>query len=261
MPADSAVADVKVDTSVAAAATNGAAATADAAKAGGDAAQVKTDVKADVKADAAKTDTTKTDTAKPTGSLLDEAAGDKTDAAKTDVKTDEAKKGAPETYADFKLPEGLTPDTKLVDSFKALAKKHNLSQETAQEFVSMQAEHAKSTAESLVSQAQTQRDEQISAWQAETKKALGPEWKKELGFAGKALDAFWPPEFRKKLTASGFGDHPEMVAGLVALGKKMSETKPGEGSRAGIVDPKEAGHRSMFPKMYDANGNYIGGQK
>lgn len=260
MPADSAVAD-KVDTSVAAAATTGAAASTDAAKAG-----ATTDVKVDVKVDAAKTDAVKTEAAK-TGSpasLLESAGADdvKADGAKTDVKTDAAKsQGAPETYTDFKLPEGLTPDAKLMDSFKAIAKKHNLSQETAQEFVSMQAEHAKSTAESMVSQAQTQRDEQISAWQAETKKALGAEWKKELGFAGKALDAFWPPEFRKKLTASGFGDHPEMVAGLVALGKKMSETKPGEGSRIGITDPKEAGHRSMFPKMYDAEGKYIGGAK
>lgn len=263
MPADSAVADVKVDTTVAAAATTGAAATTDAAKAGGDSAQVKTDVKVDAAA-AVKTDAVKTDAAKTPGSLLEAAGADdaKADATKTDVKTDAAKsQGAPETYTDFKLPDGLTPDAKLMDSFKALAKAKGLSQETAQEFVTMQAEHAKSTAESLVAQAEQQRATQIEAWQAETKKALGAEWKKELGFAGKALDAFWPPEFRKMLTASGLGDHPQMVAGLVALGKKMSEAKPGEGSRVGIVDPKEAGHRSMFPKMYDGSGNYIGGAK
>lgn len=254
MPADSAVAE-KTDTTVAAAATTGAAASEADAKAGGSAAQVKTDVKVD----AAKTDAA----ADKAGSLLESAgAADKADATKTDVKTDAAKtQGAPESYTDFKMPEGMTSDAKLMDSFKAMAKKHNLSQETAQEFVTLQAEHAKSTGEAIVAQAEKQRADQIAAWQAETKKALGSGWKEELGFAGKALDAFWPPEFRKMLTASGLGDHPLMVKGLVELGKKMSEAKPGEGSRVGIVDPKEATNRSMFPKMYDASGNYIGGQK
>ncbi len=247
----------KTDTTVAAAATTGAAATNDAAKAGS-----TTEVKADVKVDAAKTDAVKTEAAKTPASLLESAGDVKADATKTDVKTDAAKtQGAPDAYTDFKLPDGMELDAKLTDSFKATAKELGLSQEAAQKLVSLQAEHAKSTAESLVSKAEQQRAEQISAWQDETKKALGAEWKKELGFAGKALDAFWPPEFRKMLTASGLGDHPQMVAGLVKMGKAMSEAKPGEGSRVGIVDPKEAGHRSMFPKMYDANGSYIGGAK
>jgi hypothetical protein len=82
-----------------------------------------------------------------------------------------------------------------------------------------------------------------------------------MGHAGKALDAFWPPEFRKLLTASGMADHPMMVQGLVALGKAMGEAKPGEGSRVGVEDPKEATNRNMFPKMYDANGKYIGGSQ
>ncbi len=243
----------KTDTTVAAAATIGAAVvTPDAAKAGGTA-EIKTDVKADV---------VKTEAAKAPASLLESAGDVKADDTKTDVKTDAAKtQGAPDAYTDFKLPDGLTPDAKLMDSFKATAKELGLSQDAAQKLVSMQAEYAKSTSESLVSKAEQQRAEQITAWQDETKKALGAGWQKELGFAGKALDAFWPPEFRKMLTASGLGDHPQMVAGLVKMGKAMSEAKPGEGSRVGIVDPKEAGHRSMFPKMYDGSGNYIGGAK
>ena len=169
--------------------------------------------------------------------------------------------GAPESYTDFKLPEGFSADAKLIDSFKAAAKDMNLSQENAQKLVTLQAEYAKTTAETLVSQAEQQRTTQIEAWKTETKTALGAEWKKELGFASKALDAFWPPEARKLLTLSGFGDHPQFVPGLVKLGKALSETNPGVGNRSGITDPKEATNRSMFPKMYDANGNYIGGAR
>lgn len=246
--ADAAVAE-KTDTT--AAATTTAATTTDATKTA-----AATDVKADVKVDAAKTDAAAS--TKAPGSLLESAGAD---ATKTDVKTDAAKtQGAPESYTDFKLPDGLTLDAALTDSFKATAKELGLSQDAAQKLVTLQAEHAKSTAENLVSQAEKQRADQITAWQAETKKALGAEWQKELGFAGKALDAFWPSEFRKMLTASGLGDHPQMVAGLVKMGKAMSETAPGDGSRAGITDPKEVQNRQMFPKMYDASGNYIGGR-
>lgn len=196
------------------------------------------------------------------GSLLEQAGDTPAPKPGEEPKPGEApKQGAPEKYADFKLPDGLNLDTKLMDGFTAIAKKNNLSQEGAQEFVSLQAEYAKSSAENLVAQAEQMRAKQIETWQAETKTALGAEWKKELGFAGKALDAFWPPEFRPMLTASGLGDHPMMVKGLVALGKKMSEAAPGEGSRVGITDPKENTNRQMFPKMYDANGAYIGGSK
>jgi hypothetical protein len=81
--------------------------------------------------------------------------------------------GAPESYSDFNLPEGMTLDKALADKALPVFKKHNLSQEAAQEFVSLQAEHAKMTADAIISQAETQRAEQIAAWQAETKKSLG----------------------------------------------------------------------------------------
>jgi len=148
----------------------------------------------------------------------------------------------------------MTLDKALADKALPVFKKLNLSQEAAQELVSLQAEHAKATGEAIVAQADKMRAEQIASWQAETKKALGADWEKELGHAGRALDAFWSPEFRKLLTASGLGDHPEMALGLVKLGKMLGEAKPGEGSRAGITDPKEAQYRSMFPKMFDENG-------
>ena len=197
-------------------------------------------------------------------SLLDEAADDGAPAKPGDppaAKPGDKPQGAPESYTDFKLPEGFSADAKLIDSFKAAAKDMNLSQENAQKLVTLQAEYAKTTAETLVSQAEQQRTTQIEAWKTETKTALGAEWKKELGFASKALDAFWPPEARALLAKSGFGDHPQFVPGLVKLGKALSETNPGVGNRSGITDPKEATNRSMFPKMYDANGNYIGGAR
>lgn len=171
-----------------------------------------------------------------------------------DVKPGDKTQGAPETYSDFTLPDGITLDAKLADGFKALAKEMNLSQENAQKLATLQAEHVKTTADSLVKEAEQQRTKQLEAWKTETKTALGADWQKELGFAGKALDAFGGPELRKLLTESGLGDHPLMAKMLVAVGKTMSETQPGEGTRVAIDDPKESQYRGMFPKMYDGNG-------
>jgi hypothetical protein len=46
--------------------------------------------------------------------------------------------GAPETYADFTLPDGVTVDPKANDDFKALAKELGLSQDAAQKLVDFQ---------------------------------------------------------------------------------------------------------------------------
>lgn len=183
-------------------------------------------------------------------SLL-EAAGEPPKPGEVPKPGEAQKQGAPEKYTDFKLPDGMTLDAALSEKALPVFKKYNLSQEAAQEFVSLQAEYAKSTAEKVVSDAEQQRANQIKTWQEETKKALGPEWQSEIKYAGKALDAFWSPEFRKMLTASGLGDHPLMTAGLVKMGKALSEAEPGKGSNAGIVDPAEAQKRSLFPKMYE----------
>lgn len=195
-----------------------------------------------------------------TGSLLENAQKPEGAPPKPgEPKPGDAPQGAPETYADFTLPEGMTPDKALLEKAVPLFKELGLSQEKSQKLVTLQAEYAKSSMEALVAQSEKLRTEQIATWQSEVKKELGADWEKELGHSARALDAFWPPEFRKLLTQSGFGDHPDMIRGLIKLGKQLGETKPGDGSRVPVNDPKEQTNRTMFPKMYDANGNYIGG--
>lgn len=170
------------------------------------------------------------------------------------------KQGAPETYADFTLPEGISADPKLLDAFKGVAKKHNLSQEAAQELVTLQAQTQKASGEFIVKEAERLRTEQQQKWQAEVKKNLGPNWQKEMSFAGKALDAFGGPELRKRATEMGWGDDPLFVNAWVAVGKAMGEAQPGSGTRVDVSDPKETTKRSMFPRMFDGS-NGLGSQK
>ncbi len=185
------------------------------------------------------------------GSLLgdaktpDQKSGDApTDAKK--VEEPQQKQGAPEKYADFKLPEGIKLDAALAEKFTASAKKLGLSQDAAQELVSLQAEHALAEMKSRLDWYQEQR----AAWKKDTIAALGPKYQEELGFAAKALDRFGSPELRKLLTDTGLGDNKELAVFLVKAGKAMAEDQPLGGKEVGKVDDVEAIHRSLFPTMY-----------
>lgn len=166
-------------------------------------------------------------------------------------KKDDVKQGAPEKYADFKLPEGLTLDKGLADKFAASAKKLGLSQESAQELVTLQAENAAATLKAgLDSWNQTKE-----GWRNETIKELGANYEKELSYAAKALDRFGGPELRQLLSDTGLGEHKLLAKAFIAIGKQMSEPVHVEGERAGVSSSREDIARSMFPSMYNADGS------
>ena len=67
--------------------------------------------------------------------------------------------GAPEEYADFVVPEGMTLDTEVTDELKALAKEKNMGQEDTQKIVDLGTK--------LVQKVETQYREQIATVQAD----------------------------------------------------------------------------------------------
>jgi len=140
-------------------------------------------------------------------------------------KKDALKQGAPESYADFKLPENITADAELLGEFKTTAKELNLSQEAAQRLVDLQVKHVQKIADGLLTDFNTT----VSGWKKETKEDLGANYKQELTFAGKAIDTFCTPEQGKALRAilgdSGVGNHKEVVKFFIAVGKAISEDK------------------------------------
>jgi hypothetical protein len=140
--------------------------------------------------------------------------------AKEDAKKAAAAKGAPETYADFKVPDGFEiKDASILESFKGWAKKNDLSQEAAQEAIDMQIKHVQSIADGLL----TTFNETVSGWKKETVAALGADYKKELVHANKAIVKFGSPELRKILNQTGIGNHKELVNFFVKVGKTISE--------------------------------------
>lgn len=154
---------------------------------------------------------------------------------------------APEKYADFTLPEGSVLDKGMLDKFVPLAKELGLSQENAQKLVSFQAESVKAAQAAQLAEYQKTTE----GWKAETIKALGADAEKELGYVGKALDAFGSKELRQLLDQTGFGNHPEFAKLLVKLGKAVGEDAPVEGTRHGVMDAETETKLAMFPSMRD----------
>ena len=160
-------------------------------------------------------------------SATDASTADK-DAAKPgegEKKPDDGKKeGAPEAYADFKVPEGVQVDKEALEAFKPLAKELGLSQEQAQKLVDLQAAQVGKFEKAI----QTQWEQTQKAWvtQARDDKEIGgTKFDENLAVAAKALDAFGTPALRQMLDATGVGDHVELLRFAHKVGKAISEEK------------------------------------
>jgi len=154
--------------------------------------------------------------------------------AKEDAK---AAKGAPEAYADFTVPDGVEVDKEMLDEFKTTAKKLNLTQEAAQELVSLQAKHMTRIAQSL----ENTFKEITNEWKKDLAKELGADYKKDQGYAIKAIDKLGTPELRKILNETGIGNHKELVKFFVRVGKLVSEDSlvPGSSGADGKSDAEK----------------------
>lgn len=148
--------------------------------------------------------------------------------------------GAPEKYEDFKAPEGVTLDSRVMEEFTAAARELNLPQDAAQKMVDKMAP--------MMAQRQA---EQLSAMRAEweTQSKADPEYggdKLEASMvqANKAMNAFATDEFRTLLNETGLGNHPEWVRFMVRAGKAISEDKIVQGGAAASA-PK-----SLAERMY-----------
>ena len=128
-------------------------------------------------------------------------------------------KGAPEKYTDFTVPDGVEVNQPMLEEFKTLAKELDLSQEKAQKLVDFQAKYVKGIDAGLLKTF----NETITSWKKDTVQELGADYKKELVYAGKAIDKFGTPELRQLLNQTGVGNHKELVKFFVKIGKAVSE--------------------------------------
>lgn len=168
------------------------------------------------------------------GTLLDQAVPPSstttpsTEPTKTpDEKVATPETVVPETYAEFKAPEGYTLSKELIENAVPLFKEAGLSQEAAQKFVDF---HAKAMLEASKAPQEaytTMRNE----WRGEVLKdptlASGESLRPEVSSAiAKTIDSLGPEiaaEFRKAMDITGAGDNPAFVRAMLKFSKAVVE--------------------------------------
>lgn len=144
------------------------------------------------------------------------------------TKADEAK-AVPEKYEDFKLPEGMDPDPEFQATLSEWAKEANLDQEGAQKMADKAASYLQKARQAQMEAIQTQK----AAWEAEVradKEIGGEKLDANLAVAKKAMETYFPAEFKTFLEETGLGNHPAMVRGLYKIGKPLMEDSMVRGS-------------------------------
>lgn len=150
-----------------------------------------------------------------------------------------APQGAPESYADFIIPEGVSIDAELGGSLKDLAKELNLTQEQAQRVMDLGVKQAQGLSTSLADTVATAK----ATWAQETMADAdigGEKLQASVTSAQRALNTFGTPALKQLLDQTGLGNHPEVIRAFAKAGAAISEDtllppNPGDGG-AGKAD-------------------------
>lgn len=160
--------------------------------------------------------------------------------------------GAPESYADFVIPEGVTVDAALGNDMKAIAKELNLTQEQAQKVMDLGIKQAQGLSTQLADTVAAAK----ATWAKETAADAeigGDKLTASLTTAQRALNTFGSPALKELLDQTGLGNHPEIVRAFAKAGAAISEDallppNGGDGS-AGQVDTStfDGKARKLYP--------------
>lgn len=132
--------------------------------------------------------------------------------------------GVPEAYEDFKTPEGVDLDPKVLDEFKGLAKELGLSQSKAQQVADILGKQTQAAAV-----AQTTEIQRVNAsWieQTQSDPEIGGEKLAEnLAAAKAAMDATTTPQLRMLLERTGLGNNAEVIRHFLRIAPAFAEAK------------------------------------
>lgn len=182
-------------------------------------------------------------TTQPEGNLLTGATGEAKEGdgegskPEGDSNADEKKEqpeGAPESYEDFKAPEGLKYDDQVMDAFKEVAKETNLSQAQAQNLLDKVAP--------VIAQRQMAQIAEVSKQWAERSKAdkeLSADWNRSMADVARVRDRFAKNEDGSvdpdiaEFMSTPIGNHPGLLKLLARAGRAIGEGSFPRGSEAG----------------------------
>lgn len=157
--------------------------------------------------------------------------------------------GAPESYTDFNMPEGMEADQGMMETFLPLAKEGKLSQEGAQKFVDLYSQGLKASVDAHV------KDwaDAMGKWTDDTKadKEIGGERFDETKVnVNLALKTFGNEKLSEMLEVTGVGNHVEFVRFFDKIGALVANDKIDLGNVAVTETRTQA--EIMYPNQGDS---------
>lgn len=128
----------------------------------------------------------------------------------------------------------------IVTAFEGTARELGLDQAKAQLVID---KLAPALAAHAVTSTETARAEMLAAAKADPQIG-GEKFDENIAIATLAIDAYFKPEFKQFLNATGLGNHPEMIRGLHAAGMKL---KPDGWVFGGKQPAANTGAQGFYP--------------
>jgi hypothetical protein len=161
--------------------------------------------------------------------------------------------GAPGAGADMKLktPDGV--DAKVADPYVAVAKKHGLKGEAAQEFFDLALKAGTESRTTYEKEVADTWAKEKDAWltEAKTDKEIGgAKFDESVALANKAVMKFGGQELLMVLVQSGIGRRKEVIAAFAKIGRSVSEDSIGGttgGTGGGAAVSEKARLKAEFP--------------
>lgn len=178
------------------------------------------------------------DTNPPAGDSADDSDAKSKDKADDKGADGNGDQKAPETYADFTMPEGMELDSALLEQASPLFRELGLTQEQAQKLVDFQAQHVQAS-----QQGQLEAFNQLKTdWldQAKSDKEFGGDkFNENVATARLALTKFGSEGLTKLMNDYGIGNNPEMIRFMVKVGRLMKEDVPDDSGGQNTSPPKD----------------------
>lgn len=196
----------------------------------------------------------------PKPSLLNDKSGD---TPKDGDKKDDKPAGAPETYADFKPPEGYEFDKEALGEASALFKEMNLSQDQAQKLIDVYGKNLTAAIEGPVDFFLAKQEEWVNEIKADPE--IGGKLDEVRATTSKAIDTVLGPKlgqsFREAMDYTGAGNHPAFVKAFYKFATLLTEgghvagkgPSPGGQQRTGAAQRTAA--QALYPDLPSSAGS------
>lgn len=160
----------------------------------------------------------------------------------------EEKAGAPESYSDFKIPEGFEIDQERMSLFQEFGKEHGLTQDAAQNLVDLHVKAIEGVTEAQAAEWATIKEGWVSEVRAD-KELQDEDGKADaaIAVAAKAVKALGGDKLQEALNLTGAGSHPAVVKAFHEIGKHMEDDRLVFGS--GGDSETKTGPSALYPTM------------